>query len=383
MANILDYIKWRGDLSFKQDKFNFVDNLILARFAYFPLDKLFLKDKKITIKEAHKRALKIGIKDTNYLQIDDKDLFLLMAESERFGNLEIADFVNKLDAKIEKQFSAVTIILPDNTLYISYRGTDNTLVGWKEDFNMSFSKFVPAQQDAVKYLEKVAQKTDFKLRVGGHSKGGNLAIYATVFSNDEVKKKIIKSYNNDGPGMSKEIIDMKEYREAIKKINTFVPQSSVVGRLLYHEEDYMVIRSTQTGVMQHDLYSWQVEGKEFEYLDNVNEASNMTDKVLKTWLSESDEKSREEFVDVLYQILLTTNAHTLHELSNNWLKTAGTCLKAYTDTSEENKKIISQTLNQLLKITKDNLKDTKLNLNLNLKTPIRRQRKIEESEEMA
>lgn len=358
MSNIIDYIKWRGDLSFNQSEFNEIDNLILARFSYFCLDGAIKENEKITIKQAYENTEKIGIPEQKILQIEDKDLFPAMAKSKRFGKLYIIEYVNNVDEDEEKQFSAVTILLPDNTMYVAYRGTDNTLVGWKEDFNMCFSSNVPSQLAATQYLEKVSKLNKRKIRVGGHSKGGNLAIYAAVFANDSVKNRIINVYNNDGPGMSSDIIEKQEYKDMVSKIYTYVPQSSIIGRLLYHEEKYKVIESTQTGIMQHDLYSWQLEGKKFTYLEELTKESKVADKVIKGWLNGISPERRQEFVDILYQILITTNAQTLKEFSNNWLKNASICLKAYTTSNEEDKKIISDTLVKLFGITKNNLWDS-------------------------
>ena len=358
MSNIIDYIKWRGDLSFNQSEFNEIDNLILARFSYFCLDGAIKENEKITIKQAYENTEKNGIPEQKILQIEDKDLFPAMAKSKRFGKLYIIEYVNNVDEAEEKQFSAVTILLPDNTMYVAYRGTDNTLVGWKEDFNMCFSSNVPSQLAATQYLEKVSKLNKRKIRVGGHSKGGNLAIYAAVFANDSVKNRIINVYNNDGPGMSSDIIEKQEYKDMVNKIYTYVPQSSIIGRLLYHEEKYKVIESTQTGIMQHDLYSWQLEGKKFTYLEELTKESKVADKVIKGWLNGISPERRQEFVDILYQILITTNAQTLKEFSNNWLKNASICLKAYTTSNEEDKKIISDTLVKLFGITKNNLWDS-------------------------
>lgn len=356
MSNILDYIAWRGDLSIKQDKFNAVDNLILSRFSYFALDDLLENEKKITIKEAYKRAMNKGIPKSKILQIDDEDLFPAMANSKRFGELYITDFVNKIDKKEEKQFSAITILIPDNTVYVAYRGTDNTLVGWKEDFNMSFSGDVPSQHDAVEYLEQVAKKiARKKLRVGGHSKGGNLAVFAASFCNEKVKERIEMVYNNDGPGMSSKVIKTKEYKSIVKKVHTYLPQSSVIGRLLYHEEKYTIVQSVQKGIMQHDLYSWQVHGNDFVTLDEITNGSQIADKVIKGWLNGVTPDKREEFIDILYQILSATDATTLSELEKNWIKNAKTILKAYNTTDEESKKIITQTISEVLSITKTNI----------------------------
>lgn len=355
MANILDYLEWRGDLDFKKTKFNEIDSLILSRFSYFPLDGLLKNDKKITIKEAYERFLKKGEKNCRILQIEDLQLFPAMAKSARFGDLYITNFINKIDKEEEKQFSAVTILLPNNVMYVSYRGTDNTLVGWKEDFNLSFDSDVPSQHDAVNYLEKVAKELKGKIMIGGHSKGGNLAVYAGIFCNDETKKRIVEVYNHDGPGMNSMVIETKQYKKSVKKIHTYVPQSSVIGRLLYHEEQYTVIQSVEKGIMQHDLYSWQVLGQKFVTLNEVTNGSEIVDKVIKSWLNGVTPKQREEFVNTLYQIISSTDAETLSELSSNWIKNAGKVLKAYQTSDEESKKIISQTLTAVFSLTKESL----------------------------
>ena len=151
MANIFDYMQWR-DIPLTKTEFNEIDNLILARFSYFPLDeKIMENDEKITIKESYERYNKKGT-TARILQKEDVDLYPVLANSQRFGNLYISDFINKIDVEQEKQFSAITIHLPDDYIYVAYRGTDNTIIGWREDLNMCFSDTVPSQIDAVNYL---------------------------------------------------------------------------------------------------------------------------------------------------------------------------------------------------------------------------------------
>lgn len=159
--------------------------------------------------------------------------------------MKISNYINKIDAQEEKQFSAITIHMPDNTIYISFRGTDNTLIGWKEDFNMSFQSKVPSQLDAIEYINKIASKYKEKLRIGGHSKGGNLAVFGASFCKSNIQNRVINVYNNDGPGLQQDIIDSKEYKKILPKIHTYIPQTSIIGRLLYHEENYTVVQSTQ------------------------------------------------------------------------------------------------------------------------------------------
>ena len=355
MANIFDYLQWRGDLTLEQDEFNEIDNLILARFSYLPFDELIKENENVSIEELAKRYKKANIKPEDILWKDDVNLLPALEKAERFKNMIAVKYINKIDEEEEKQFSAITVLMPDDTIYVSYRGTDNTIVGWKEDFNMSFKSHVTSQLDSVKYLEEIAKEyPNIKLRVGGHSKGGNLAVYAAVFSNDSVKNRIINVYNNDGPGFSDEIIKLDEYKNMIKKVHTFIPQSSVFGRLLNHEEKYTVLESVQTGIMQHDLYSWQVLGNEFVRVDEITDGSEFVNETIRGWLSKVSPEQREQFIDTIFAILNNTNAHRMHELSENWFVNAKTILKTYKNIDEESKKIITETLFCLFSIAKDN-----------------------------
>lgn len=351
MPNIFDYMNWR-DISFKKVKFNEIDNLILARLSYFPFDGVISKNEEITLKEAYERTKVIGTTGRT-LQAEDIDLYPVLANSKRFGNCKLTNFINKIEPEIEKQFSAITIILPDDTIYVSYRGTDNTIIGWKEDFNMSFSELVPSQIDSVKYLNEVSKKYKNKLRVGGHSKGGNLAVYAATFCEQEVKNQIIEVYNNDGPGFSDKVIDSNEYKYIIKKVHTYIPQTSIIGRLLKHKEKITIVKSVETGIMQHDLYSWQVMGDKFIRTEITN-SSNFIDSTITNWLKEVSPKQREEFFDTLFDIFNATNVKTVDELSGKWFRNAVTMIKTYSNLSTETRKMMTKTLSTLLRAGKDN-----------------------------
>lgn len=355
MPNIIDYLNWRGDLTLEQSEFNIIDNLILSRFSYFPLDNILGEKERITIKEVYDRFRQRDIRKEKILQKEDLDLFPLLAESLRFSEMKITNFVNKIDEKQEKQFSAVTIFIPDNTIYVSFRGTDNTIVGWKEDFNMSFKSKIAAQLDAVEYLEEIGKNNSLFLRVGGHSKGGNLAVYAAAFCEESLQKRILQVYNNDGPGFDDSILNTKNYKNSIAKVITLIPQTSIIGRLLGHEEKYTVIKSTQMGVMQHDLYTWQLQGKEFEYLEQVTNGSQIIDRTIKDWLQEVSPEEREQIISILFQILDTTQATTLAELKEQWFKNMKIVIKSYQAIDEESKKIMTKTLEKLITIGKNNL----------------------------
>ena len=356
MSNVCDYVKWRGDLSIEQSEFNEIDNLILSRFSYFPFDKIIKENEVVTIKELSERFKKQDIRKLPILWKDDVDLFPLMGESERFGKLLATKYINKIDQEQEKQFAAITVLMPDNTIFVSYRGTDNTIVGWKEDLNMSFKSHIASQISAKKYLEIIAQEyPDKKIRIGGHSKGGNVAVYAATFVNKEIKDRIINVYNNDGPGFCEDVIETLEYKEMIENVHTYIPQSSVIGRLMNHREKYTVVKSVQKGIMQHDLYSWEVLGKEFVTLEEVTNGSEFVDKTIKEWLENVEPTKREQVIDVVFDILNTTDAQTMKEIKSNWFTSARTMMASYKNIDNETKEMIWQTLNELFKVAKDNV----------------------------
>ena len=356
MANVFDYLKWRGDLNLEKSEFNEIDNLILSRFSYFPFDNIIKEDEVVTIKELSERFEKTDINPIHILWKDDKEFFPAMGKTERFGNMLATKYVNKIETEQEKQFSAITVLMPDDTIYVSFRGTDNTIVGWKEDFNMSFKSHIASQISAKEYLENIAEEfPNKKIRVGGHSKGGNIAIYASAFAKQEVKDRIINVYNNDGPGFCEDVIKTEEYQEIMPKTHTYIPQSSIIGRLMNHKEEYTIVESTQKGIMQHDLYTWQILGKEFVTAKELTNDSVFIDKTITSWLEKVEPTKREQVIDVIFEILSNTDAQTMKELKANWFVNARTILTSYKNIDNETKEIIWQTLNELFKATKDNL----------------------------
>lgn len=361
MANIFDYIQWR-DIELTKVEFNEIDNLILARLSYFPLDGLMIEGEEVTLKEVYRRYKSLGTTG-RILQVEDTDLFPVLAKSVRFGSVKLTNYINKIDPVQEKQFSSVTILMPDDTIYVAYRGTDNTIVGWKEDFNMSFSELVAAQTDAVEYLENIAKKYKNQLRIGGHSKGGNLAVYAAAFCQPKIQERIINVYNNDGPGFCDKVIHSKEYQTILNKVHTYIPQTSIIGRLLNHEEETTILKSTQSGIMQHDLYTWQVLGAKF-VKDELTNSSEFIDKTITDWLKEVSNEQRSEFFDVLFEILNATGAQTLSEISSRWFTNAKTMLKMYQNLEPESKEIMTKTLHAFLQIGKSNIRIPKSSLKL-------------------
>ena len=325
-AGLYDYLNWRGDISFELLPPCEVDNLIFSIIAYVDFsdivpEELNYAKKPSVLLNATKSFLRArsGILRDLGLMIPRETVTLLVraAKTARFGLCRPFCFVNRVCDEEQKQFSAISFMLPGGDTFVTFRGTDDTIIGWKENFNMTFMHPVPAQTEALLYLENIARITTGKLYVGGHSKGGNLAVYASVKACERTRERIVAVYNNDGPGFDREFIESEDYLAMSQRIHTLVPQSSVVGMLLEHEERYTVVKSTSSGIMQHNGLTWSVMGGKFIHLDSIDDSSKLLDTSLKDWLAGLSPAEREDFVEKLYEAAISTNAKTLSELNSD------------------------------------------------------------------
>ena len=214
---------------------------------------------------------------------------------------------------------------------------------------MGFVCPVPAQQLAVGYLEEAAKGYDGEFLIGGHSKGGNLAVYSAAFCKKEIQPKIKTVWNYDGPGFDEKVLSKTGYKNICDRVRTFVPQSSVVGMLLSHEEEYTIVHSRNAGIMQHDIYSWDVERDSFSYLETVDNSSKFVDYTLKAWISDMDYEQREKFTDAIFEVISETNVSTLHELGENWFENTKTVLKSVKNLDEPTRKAVTQAIKLLAK----------------------------------
>ncbi|MBR3756395.1 MAG: DUF2974 domain-containing protein [Firmicutes bacterium] len=341
MHNILDYIKWRGDLLMEKVPFCDVDALILSQLSYTRLTGIVAEGPggaPVTIEEAGKLVL---TEPNRLKQDEDEDLWNLIMKSDRFRDLVLTCHIDRFDIATEKQFSALTVLIPEGKAAVVYRGTDLTIVGWKEDFNMSFADVVPAQKDAVDYFNKVAEGLpDREFYLCGHSKGGNLAVYGGAFCESELQKRILQIRNFDGPGFSQENVEKPGMKDILPKTRTFLPQSSVVGMLLEHEEEFTVIHSRSIGLMQHDLYTWEIMGAGFVVEEETTDSSKFIDRALKQWLQNMPKEKREAFVETVFSILDDCDAVTLKELFSK--RNALTVMKNLTAMEAEDRELIQE-----------------------------------------
>ena len=356
--HLFTYLHWRGDLSFSQAPFCAVDNLIFCCLSYLnwgePASGL-LPEQAISLKDA--AAYWLHLPETLRKVRVPQDITLLQstANSVRFGNVRLFRYVESFQEEQEQQFSATAFLLDADTAYIAFRGTDNTLIGWKEDFNMSFMTTVPAQLDAVEYLERAATAYTGEIYVGGHSKGGNLAVYAAAFCSPETQKRIHTVYNMDGPGFAQEVIEKPGYARICSRIHTYIPQSSVVGMLLEHEEAYTIVHSTQSGLMQHNVYSWEVLRNHLIELETVTKSSRFIDQTLKSWLKEMDPSYRGKIIDTIYELFAQTDARTVSELTSNWYQNVSLLLKSWKKVDPQTQEYLREMMRLLLKAVRENV----------------------------
>lgn len=361
MPNIIDYIEWRGDLSFENSPINEIDDIIFARFSYLPFKYIELKE----IDTIENIALEMKDLDIeNYLWNDDKVFLQKIGNCKRFKDIKVSDYIEIFDEAAEKQFAAITLWIQKNQKYISFRGTDSSLVGWKEDINMGFKKDVPSQKEAVKYLSSMAEKYKDDLIIGGHSKGGNLAVYSAVFCKDSVKNRIERVINADGPGFDKSVILTDNYKKILNKIQTYIPQSSIVGRLLEHEEEYQVVKSIQKGIMQHDIYSWEIEPTKLIRIPTVTNNSEIFNGIVSDWLKNTTPEQRENFINMIYEIIMETQAQRTSDFRVETAKKIGIILNGYINVNPEDKKeiehMVKLILESVFKVLKENRNTNKL-----------------------
>ncbi len=358
MANLLDYLSWRGDLPLTAVPLGEADRAVLCRVAYLPFENAVPTDFSASVPlDAALRTVLLRArmsKDEHFFHIkDDRLLCELLLTSDRFLNCRLTAYETKFNTERQEQFAAVTLLLPDGSAAALFRGTDGTLIGWKEDFNMAVSDEVPAQRDALSYLTRLAGAYDRPLHVMGHSKGGNLAVYAAAFGSETLTRRILSVRSLDGPGLSEALAASEDFRRVRDRVRTILPSSSVIGMLLEHAEDFTVVQSRSVGLFQHNLYNWQLQRGDFVTVEKLTNSSRYTDATLREWLRRLSPEQREQFVDCLYDILSASDGRTLRELRTG--RSVVAIAKALRTLDGPSKQIMNETLRALMQVVKDEL----------------------------
>lgn len=353
MRNINDYLDWRGDLDFRQDGFNEVDNLILSVICYNDFKDIVPSPGGtgcVLLKDAASRFREI--KNTDHLKdlpfLKDIPSFLeKAAATKRFGELKLSGYVDQVDMERVKQFSAIVFTIYDDLHFIAFRGTDDSLAGWKENLQMSFKHEVHSQKEAVKYTKWVMENYSGEFYLGGHSKGGNLAVYASANMEGPYRESIIEIFNNDGPGFQPEVVETQGYQAIVEKIVTFLPESSIVGMLLEHGEDYYVVKSSGLAMYQHNPFMWEILGNRFIYKEGLSNEGININKAVRSWLTKLSHDEREKFANTLFDILQGTGAKTLGDLNNEKIAAADAMIKALKTLDKETQRQLRSTIDLL------------------------------------
>lgn len=327
--NILDYLDWRGDLTFAERPFNEVDNLILSTLAYLKMDGLVPENPSasVSIADLPAKYKAAGYDQTAFFN-DPYPLAEKAADTARFKDVRVSRYMSRTETDEAVQFAAVTFDLGDGTQYVAYRGTDETIVGWREDFNLALLPKTPGQSEAVDYVNAVAADTAGKLRLGGHSKGGNFAVYAAAFCEEATKKRILSVYSNDGPGFLHEIADSEAYKSILPRIQKIIPDSSLIGILLSGSEPKHVIASAAHGVMQHNPYTWNILGQHFVAAERRDPFSVFIDETMARWIETLNDEQKQTLITAIFDSLEASGVSTVNDLKTGNLATYNAILQA-------------------------------------------------------
>ena len=328
MDTAFEYLDWRGDVPMDVSPFNDVDNFIISKVGCCDFDGIVAHDDAPTpLGEALETYLtRRGADADKFGALASANLAPVLhrlPETARFRDVLLRCFVRRALPEQTEQFSALTLTLPDGTHYVSFRGTDDTLYAWKEDCMMALSGAVPAQRDAADYLARAAALLSGTLRVGGHSKGGNLAVYAAAEADAAVQERISVIYNNDGPGFHAEYLSTPGYLAIRDRVLTLLPQFSIVGTLLIQDrETCAVVRSSRFGVAAHDGFNWGTCAAGFLRAADLSRSSRAFDVTMEQVLGEMDMDQRREFIETLFRLLTATGAVTLTDINERRLRRA-------------------------------------------------------------
>lgn len=345
MADMIDYISWRGDLTFDEREVNIVDILIMSQFALLDLNDVVEK-RKVSLDAMRNKMYKIGRADVPVGLLAPRDMVGLMnaaADSERFKKVKLHNRIEITDTSNDTQITALTADLPNNVRIVIFSGTGDTIVAWKEDFNLMY-KEIPAQKVATEYLEEMARNWYGELYVTGHSKGGHLTLYSAVNCDKRTRAKITAAYSFDGPGLNEKQSDNLVESPIYDRIYNVIPEGSIVGRLFCHKEQTRIVRSDNTGLIQHDAFNWYVTKDGFEYSDKNLDWSDEINTLTKNIIDEMDDKKREEFTEAFYKVLYGSGATTLTDLMSKGKET----LEAYRNLSSEEKSVLLEISNKLM-----------------------------------
>ena len=323
---MVEYVKEYGAKCFKEQPLTVADSLVLCQIAYFKFERLLFSLEKdglcptVSLRDVVSTMDTESLFSKDWFGRENQRLFQALSVSERYLGMYLTCFVNQVKEELQMQFSAITYLLDDGTVFVAYRGTDETFIGWKEDFGLALSAPVWAQQMAVEYLNTVAKQIKGRLFVAGHSKGGNLAVYGAMRCNPEIQRGIKVIINLDGPGLRKEYERENCYRRMEHKVLRILPYSSLVGMLFESRIPYRVVDCYKKGLLQHDLFNWKIRQGRLVYRRQLSPKNLKRDSCLNQWIQSLSQEEIRFFTESLYEILLSTKTNNTIDFSSNLKK---------------------------------------------------------------
>lgn len=354
MQNIIDYVKSYGNYTFADRPFNEVDSLVLCQMSYMNFQPFVpgVQEGKeaVTIRSILESGRVKELLDGYWYKQENEKLFYAVGDSPRFQNLKMNFHVNIIQEEQETQFSAITFLMDEQIVYVAYRGTDATIVGWKEDLNLALSKPTHSQELAVTYVEQVASCLAGGFYMGGHSKGGNLASYAAMNCQQRVCDRIVCIYNHDGPGFRPEIFAEGHYEMVADRMVKFIPKSSIVGVIMETCQNCEIIESHSVGAMQHNSYNWKIEEDHFVRLEDRSALKKLQDEALNEWILSLSQEQLHTFVDTLYEVISASGASDVFQFGGDLKGCITRSFEALKDLDEETRKAIHTILHTLYAI---------------------------------
>ncbi len=350
MEYIIKYINEYAELDFSQKPFNEIDNIIFSQLIYTDFEGI-VGEKAISLGTAAERFYDIYTKEQieDLIGISEKSARLLMecAKSRRYSNVQLSHYVNNIDCNIDKQFSAICFNLTPDDILIAFRGTDVTVTGVKESAMLSYMFPVPAQIEALHYFQETAMLYDGDIRICGHSKGGNLAVFAGVNCSNSLKKRIVGIYEDDAPGFPKWFFDRYDYAQIKDKIHFLTPQSSVIGRMLYHDKKPEIVLSDNNGLKQHQVSSWVIDGDRFATTEDYDAFSDFVSEYINTLIVYVGEDDLELFFDTIEYVLTEMGIDDFYDIKKFDIKRAYSLLDSLSTLDEKKTEHFKQILKRV------------------------------------
>ncbi len=358
MGNIVDYVKEYSAVSFKDRAFCIEDAMVLCQFAYLKFDKILkpLSEMPVELKDLSKYEEFESLFTDFRHEKDNRALFNVLFASDRFKHVKLCMYINRIEIKEETQFAAITFLCPENNILIVFRGTDENMVGWQEDFALALNKPITGQKLSVKYLNDVAERISGEFYVAGHSKGGNLALFSSMCAGEKVKNKIKAVFSFDGPGFRPEFLVENNYDEIKDRVVKVIPKSSVVGMIFNNEENAKVVDASSLGLSQHYLFNWVIEAGDFKEA-SLSDQHKMLLKSMNDWILSLEEDRLERFVHLLDKLLDATQVDTTLDFTKDMFNSSLNVLKATEDVDDETWNFLSQFIKSYFTQAKETVKE--------------------------